>query len=97
MHNIQADEGPGTAKTCFAVNSNSLITAYVAVSKRNKITDDSILWAGAIWILHFVNLDRVARKTRSIIKLFVEPDDSLDVHIQELIDQVIRSYISAET
>ena len=43
-----------------------------------------------------MNLDRVTRKTNSVIKLFVEPNDTLDVHVEELIDQVIGSYVGTD-
>jgi len=41
-------------------------------------------------------LDRVARKAVSIVELVVEPDDALDVHVEELVDQVIRPHVAAD-
>jgi hypothetical protein len=78
------------------VNGHSLISTRIAISKRNEVAYDSVIRAGTIRVLHLVYLNLVARKAVSIVELVVEPDDALDVHVEELVDQVVRPHITAD-
>ena len=41
-------------------------------------------------------LHLVALKAVSIVELVVEPDDALDVHVEELVYQVIRFHVATD-
>ena len=67
VHNVKPDEGSCAAKTCPAVHSNSLSSPYIVFSKRDKLANDVILWAGAVRELHFVHFYLVSFVNTRII------------------------------
>lgn len=93
MHDVKSNEGSSAAKSCPAVDSDGLTSACVALGKSNKVSNYPIDWARSIRKLHFVHFYLMTTEAASIVKLVVKANDPFHVHVEELVNQIVRSRI----
>ena len=93
VHDVKSNEGSSAAKSCPAVDSDGLTSACVALGKSNKVSNYPIDWARSIRKLHFVHFYLMTTEAASIVQLVVKANDPFHVHVEELVNQIVRSRI----
>ena len=81
VHDVKANECPSATKTSSTVHCNGLIASNVLIGQAYEILDNMILWARSIWEFHLMDFDAVLFKVTCLIKLVIEPDDALYIHV----------------
>ena len=83
VHYVAPNEGSCASQACPTMNRNSLILADIAVCDSDKLADDVVVRARPVRELHLVNLNSLAFESRRIVKLVVQSDNTLHVHVKE--------------
>lgn len=97
VYDVQADQSARAPQSSPAMHSHGLTFARVTLGQRNEFANNAVFRARSVWKLHLVHLDRVAREARSVVQFVVEPDDTLDVHVNKVVNQVVWSDVSAHS
>ena len=68
------------------MHRDGLASASITFSHCDEVSDDLVIWTGAIWELHLVDFDRVPGETTRLVQFSVQTKNSFDVQVEERVD-----------